>query len=176
MHFFLSSTPNFLAVGYFLYTCMCLSPLVVTLVVQESHLKIGFYLLVIDVSLYLHAQLVFVRLCVSSIEHSSSRTLGTWAKLAFGIEFTSLSLSSWLLVSHSVVAIITPTGSFNVFKCEESSVFWTCPTHSCPEAKTQFFELFNDSLNIFPVLLAPTMDICKFSNPEQKEIGLFKVN
>ena len=45
--------------------------------------------------------------------------------------------------------------------------------HSCLEAQTQFFELFNDTFNIFPVLLAPTMDICKVSNPEQKEIGLF---
>ena len=45
--------------------------------------------------------------------------------------------------------------------------------HTCLEAQTQFFELFNDTFNIFPVLLAPTMDICKVSNPEQKENGLF---
>ena len=45
--------------------------------------------------------------------------------------------------------------------------------HSYPEAKTQFFELFNDTFSIFPVLLDHTMDICKVSNPEQKEIGLF---
>ena len=45
--------------------------------------------------------------------------------------------------------------------------------HSCLEAQTQFFELFNDTFNIFPLLLAPTIDICKVSNPEQKEIGLF---
>ena len=45
--------------------------------------------------------------------------------------------------------------------------------HSCLEAKTQFFELFNNTFNIFPVLLAPTTDIYKVSNPEQKEIGLF---
>ena len=49
----------------------------------------------------------------------------------------------------------------------------TITGHSCLEAQTQFFELFNDTFNIFPVLLDPTMDICKVSNPEQKEIGLF---
>ena len=45
--------------------------------------------------------------------------------------------------------------------------------HSCLEAQTQFFELFNNTFNIFPVLLAPTMDICKVSNPQQKEIEDF---
>ena len=45
--------------------------------------------------------------------------------------------------------------------------------HSCLEAQTQFFELFNDTFSIFSLLLAPTMDICKVPNHEQLEIGLF---
>ena len=71
-------------------------------------------------------------------------------------------------MSHPLTAKHTATDS-----SDEKPEGNLIPSHSCPEAKTQFLELFNNTFNIFPVLLAPTMDICKVSNPEQKEIGLF---
>ena len=41
--------------------------------------------------------------------------------------------------------------------------------HTCPEAKTQFFELFMDTINGFLLLLSHIKDIDKAQNPAQKE-------
>ena len=41
--------------------------------------------------------------------------------------------------------------------------------HTCPEAKTQFFELFMDTINGFLLLLSHIKNIDKAWNPEQKE-------
>ena len=45
--------------------------------------------------------------------------------------------------------------------------------HTCPEAKTQFFELFMDTINGFLLLLSHIKNIDKAWNPEQKEKKLF---
>ena len=41
--------------------------------------------------------------------------------------------------------------------------------HTCPEAKTQFFELFMVTINGFLLLLSYIKNIDKAWNPEQKE-------
>ena len=41
--------------------------------------------------------------------------------------------------------------------------------HTCPEAKTQFFELFMDTINGFLLLLSHIKNIDKAWNPVQKE-------
>ena len=45
----------------------------------------------------------------------------------------------------------------------------TITNHTCPEAKTQFIELFMDIVNGFLLLLSHIKNIDKAWNPEQKE-------
>ena len=94
---------------------------------------------------------------------------GFWDHQGSRVTSVCVSWKSWEEnLSHPLTAKHTATDS-----SDEKPEGNLIPSHSCPEAKTQFLELFNNTFNIFPVLLAPTMDIWRVWNPEQLEIEDF---